>query len=372
MSWGVPKIYFAAYKDEGEIYKYECIDGKQRLTTVFDFLDNKFSIKINGSDKFYRNLNLDIQEKFADYSFCVEIAEDFKNEELSDLFIRLQSGLVLNTSEKLKAVPGEMSELIYKLSKHKLFEEKIKSKARRNPHLATVAQVSLLSIKNDIVNLKFKDLKEFLKKYIAFNTNGEEAKKIKYILNYIDKNFSEKEAREVFTSRAMFVSCFYLIAYCLLRGDISKLKIKKFFINFVKKLSLKKKDNNLKDFQISIIQSADSSTSIRKRHEILVADLIKFDKNASSLLNYKTLEDEFRLVYKKKLGLFNGSHGKLNEKLINLKCKELTKTDGTIETLPVYIRHSNEHPNKKRTYRYNLEDLKYSIFFLKKITKNNN
>ncbi|MEK7092741.1 MAG: DUF262 domain-containing protein, partial [Patescibacteria group bacterium] len=38
--WGVPKVYFALYKNnEGKTYKYECIDGKQRLTTIFDFFD---------------------------------------------------------------------------------------------------------------------------------------------------------------------------------------------------------------------------------------------------------------------------------------------------------------------------------------------
>lgn len=367
--WGVPKIYLAAYKGKNnKIYKYECIDGKQRLTAVFDFFDGKFPIIIDGENKLYDDLDLDIKEELGKYLFDVEIAEDFEGYELSELFQRLQTGSVLNTSEKLKATLGDMSEMIYKLSETKLFKEKIKSKAKRNPHLATVAQISLLSIKNDIVSLKFKDLSAFLKTYTKFNQNGEEARKIKNILKYIDNNFNIDEARRVFTNRAMFVSCSYLISYLMLRGDISKLKIKDFFVDFVKKLSSKAQNPVLKDFQISVLQSADSSSSIKKRHKILIDALVKFDKNAASLLNYKTLEDEFRSIYKMKLKIFSGKHYKLDQKLVSLGCRKQKLTNGKMESLPVYIRHSNEHPKKERSYKYNQGDLKYSISFLKKIS----
>ncbi|OGJ14003.1 hypothetical protein A2585_00880, partial [Candidatus Nomurabacteria bacterium RIFOXYD1_FULL_39_12] len=220
--WGVPKIYLAAYKDRNNnIYKYECIDGKQRLTSIFDFYDDK--LKLENNNLLYKDLDIKTKEKLGYYLFDVEIVEDFSGDELSILFQRLQSGSVLNTSEKLKAINGEMSQFIYSLSESKLFKEKIVSKAKRNPHLATMAQVSLLSIKNDIVNLKFKDLSSFLQTYTKFNKDGEEAKKIKSVLTYIDKNFSVDESRIVFTNRAMFVSCFYLIAFLKLRGSIEGL-----------------------------------------------------------------------------------------------------------------------------------------------------
>lgn len=368
--WGVPKLYFAVYKDEkGDPYKYECIDGKQRLSTVFDFYDDKLKINLDGNDFLYTKLNIKNKEELSKFLFDVEIVEDFKGDELSELFQRLQSGSALNTSEKLKATSGDMSAFIYSLSNSKLFKDKVISRAKRNPHLATMAQVALLSVKNDIVNLKFKDLLSFLKTYSKFNKNGEEAKKIKNILTYIDKNFNTNEARIVFTNRAMFVSCFYLISFLMLRGDIKKLKIKDFFVDFSKNLSSNKSDPDLKDFKTYVVQGADSSTSIRSRHKIIIKKLIKFDKNTSSLLNYETLEEEFKKIYKEKLKLFSGEHKDLNEKLITMKCRTIKRTDGIDESLPVYIRHQEEHPNKNRTYVYNYDDLSYCIRFLKKVKK---
>ena len=368
--WGVPKLYFAVYKNsKGEPSKYECIDGKQRLSTVFDFYDNKLKVNQNSDYLFYNDFNLKNKEELGKFSFDVEIVEDFKGDELSELFQRLQSGSALNTSEKLKATSGDMSAFIYKLSNDDLFINKVISKAKRNPHLATMAQVSLLSVKNDIVNLKYNDLLSFLKTYSRFNKNGEEAKKIKNVLTYIDKNFNADEAGIVFTNRAMFISCFYLISFLILRGDIKKLKIKDFFVDFSKKLSSFKSDPDLKDFQISVVQGADSSTSIKSRHNILLKKFIKFDENLSTLLNYETLEEEFKAIYKAKLGLFSGEHKDLNKELIKMGCDTIKKADGISESLPTYIRHQTEHPNKKRLDVCSHDDLNHCIYFLKKITR---
>ncbi|MDD5464221.1 MAG: DUF262 domain-containing protein, partial [Candidatus Moranbacteria bacterium] len=153
-NWGVPKIYFAAYKNSaGNIYKYECIDGKQRLTTVFDFFDEKFSILINNIGRTYVDLELQVKQDLGKYDFDIEIVEDFNADELADLYQRLQSGQTLNSSERLKAITGKMSEFIFDLSNKEIFNEKIISKSKRFPHLATIAQSALLCMKNDIVSL---------------------------------------------------------------------------------------------------------------------------------------------------------------------------------------------------------------------------
>ena len=42
-------------------------------------------------------------------------------------------------------------------------------------------------------------------------------------------------------------------------------------------------------------------------------------------------------------------------------------TNGKEESLPVYIRHFNEHPRKERDYEHTSDDLEYSITILKRI-----
>lgn len=368
--WGVPKVYLAAYKNtHNKVYKYECIDGKQRLSTIFDFLNGAFVLNTLYKGQTYDSLDLEDRERLGKYELDIEIVEDFEGSELAELFQRLQAGVVLNTSEKLKSTPGDMTEFIFKLTQSKFFTEKFKSKVKRNPHVATITQAALLATKNNIVNLKYKDLLAFLKNYSKFNKNSEEAKKIKNILRYIDAEFTVEDAHRVFTNRAIFVSCFYLISYLMLRGDISRLKIKDFFVSFSKQLSGSKKgsDSFIKDFKLALVQSADSATSIKARHEILLAQFIKFDKRVASLVNYKTLDEEFRLIYKTKLSLFNGEHKKLNQELLRQGVSQVNLNNGYVESIPVYIRHSNEHPSKNRTYKYTDKDLKYAIKILKQL-----
>lgn len=369
--WGVPKIYLAAYKNrENKVYRYECIDGKQRLTTIFDFFDKKFTVQEGNIEKAYDDLDLQVKENFGKYFLDVEVVEEFNADELSDLYQRLQSGQALNSSEKLKAITGDMSEFVFELSNRKLFNEKIVSKSKRYPHLATVAQSALLCMKNDIVSLKLKDLSRFLNNFKNFNRKSEEARKIVNIFDYLESNFSKADAATVFTNRAIFVSCFYLVAYLMTRGDISKMKIKKFFIHFVKELSEVNKNVKLtmtaekvfklKDFQTSILQGADSVTSIRKRHQILLEELVSFDKNVASVINYKTVDEHFKELYNERVAFYRGSHARFNGALLKSGCKSKNSLRGK-EALPVYIRHENEHPGNRK---YEKKDLGYAINFL--------
>jgi len=45
------------------------IDGKQRLSTIFDFVDNKFSIEIDGNEYLFSELPMDYQKAILNYSF---------------------------------------------------------------------------------------------------------------------------------------------------------------------------------------------------------------------------------------------------------------------------------------------------------------
>lgn len=44
------------FKDDYKIHMMEVLDGKQRLTTIFDFIDNKFSIIVDGNEVYFKDL----------------------------------------------------------------------------------------------------------------------------------------------------------------------------------------------------------------------------------------------------------------------------------------------------------------------------
>ncbi|MEG1140924.1 MAG: DUF262 domain-containing protein [Clostridia bacterium] len=58
----------------------QIIDGKQRMTTVRDFLLNKFSINVNGIEYFYTDLSHAAKYKISSYSFVGTCYYTYKDE----------------------------------------------------------------------------------------------------------------------------------------------------------------------------------------------------------------------------------------------------------------------------------------------------
>jgi hypothetical protein len=93
--------------------KKVCIDGKQRLTSVKNFKDNKFPIKIgNVNNCYYDKKKDDTSEpcsekhksKFNNCILFVVTYSDLTYEEQVDLFKRLQGGKMVQNGEKMSCV----------------------------------------------------------------------------------------------------------------------------------------------------------------------------------------------------------------------------------------------------------------------------
>lgn len=59
---------------------YLIIDGKQRLSTIFDFIDNKFTIVLEDNEYLFSELPEDYQKQILNYDFnCFNIDEPWDN-----------------------------------------------------------------------------------------------------------------------------------------------------------------------------------------------------------------------------------------------------------------------------------------------------
>ncbi len=87
--------------------KREIIDGQQRLTTIRDFIDNKYMLsrvskKFNGM--YFDDLDEINQSSFLSYEVSVDIVISASEEEILEIFRRINSyTLPLNTAEKRHA-----------------------------------------------------------------------------------------------------------------------------------------------------------------------------------------------------------------------------------------------------------------------------
>ena len=102
--WHVPVLYFRKIGDE----TFECVDGQQRLTAIWEFYDNKIPLSEESRKSYggplYEALKPSISDKFDDYVLQVEEIEEATDDDVKELFQRLQLGAPLNTPEKLNAI----------------------------------------------------------------------------------------------------------------------------------------------------------------------------------------------------------------------------------------------------------------------------
>lgn len=146
---GFPIPAFYAAKDE---QGYSMLDGKQRSEAISSFINNKFyltnlpevmaeltivnaegekelieeEIDINGS--FFTDLPEELQDRIKDYSLTVYYFDGITEDEISEVFFRLNNGKPLSAIE-LTRVKAKSLESIKDIAKHDIFTSTLTEKA---------------------------------------------------------------------------------------------------------------------------------------------------------------------------------------------------------------------------------------------------
>lgn len=353
--WGIPKLYLAEGQTNNE--SYFCIDGKQRLITIFEFLQNKFKSGIfedldkNIADKFYQELPIKVQDKFDKYKLDIELVKEASDEEISELFKRLQKGKSLNSSEKLKASKSEVVKFAHSISKSDFFKKTITVRDTRNQHLSVAVQIVLLGTKGEIQSLKYKNLESFIYEYRNFNDSGASAKNVKDILKFIHEMYPTSNS-PIFSNKGNIISIFFFIYELSKKSKLQILKPKlvDFFNQFYLDINNGTSDLSSK-YKYATVQSPDSITSIKTRNELLKKAIVNFDKEFELILNVRTLESEFRYLYFE-LEKKHGDSGKFRLWLREYDPNNVIKSSkrhGDEDHIIMFVRDSLiSHPNQKK------------------------
>jgi hypothetical protein len=193
-------------------YDYAVIDGKQRLTTIWDFLDNKIQlpdsfslsekprVKAPKPKSTFKELTNHWQEVFKSRALDVVVVENAHELDIEELFSRLNNGEALNAAEKRNAMGGEMCKLIREVSQLPFFKEKVAFTNKRFQHLETAAKFILIEKTNADSGDPYCDLKKrFLDRLVEGNaTLSRPAKKklkdaVTKQLKTLGRSFSKKD-----------------------------------------------------------------------------------------------------------------------------------------------------------------------------------
>lgn len=155
----IPAVYLLKEKRGKDIH-YECLDAKQRLLSIFEFIDGDYElhsttppIEIDGV--VYPLANLDFlalsdkcQDRIMGCRLDVYCLEDCTYEEVEEIFRRLNNSTPLSAIQKTRTVMGfELTNLLRKFCSHDFIAHRIsltQAQARREADLEVLLQSMLL------------------------------------------------------------------------------------------------------------------------------------------------------------------------------------------------------------------------------------
>ena len=281
--YDIPKVYLRRVNREDNI-DFEVIDGQQRLRTIWEFKSGNFEldkyadpvmgIQIKGQK--FNDLDLKVCEIFNNYPVDVVTVDDTQSDdddEVREMFLRLQNGTTLKAQEVRNAMPGQMVDFVINLSLHKFFNN-CKFTNTRSTFSQVAAQMTCLELASGPTNVRKFDLNRMYIEYSNFDSKGKIAKRINQVLNYLHRAFPEKtpilERHNVIT--------LYCLASELIRNYAHKgteEKLSRWFNEFEKNRQMQAELNE-SDQDIQLIEykrltssSTDGEESIRGRVEFV-------------------------------------------------------------------------------------------------------
>jgi hypothetical protein len=102
-----PAIFLFEEIDPSGITEYKVVDGKQRLTTIFEFLEDKFPVSEIAQmslhrGKYFKDLDPEIKKKFWGYDFLVEYLPSNDENIINDIFNRINKNVAKLTPQELR------------------------------------------------------------------------------------------------------------------------------------------------------------------------------------------------------------------------------------------------------------------------------
>lgn len=319
--YDVPKLYWR--KTGAKPDTYDVVDGQQRLRAIWEFFDGKFKLaknadQIDGEDVTkcsYHDLPDELRCRFDVYPLDIVLIEGTDDDEVREMFLRLQNGTTLKAQEKRNAYPGKMRDFVRELVQHPLFNN-VGFANSRFAHDHVAAQMVCLEINGGPTNVKNADLNRMYESYQDFDSKAPICKSVRRVLDTLSSIFPEKTPE---LERYNVIALYCVISELLRQYVIDEVKpqLHEWFINF--EAIRRQQDERPEDeadpewvtYREKISHSTDAAESIRWRMEFMLRDLLEQFPN----LSRKDNQREFTHV--QKLTIFRRDKGNCQ---LELKC----------------------------------------------------
>jgi hypothetical protein len=285
----IPKLYLrelpkqAGGKDTKS--NFEVVHGQQRLRAMWEFYEGEYALSkeaalvIEGKDISglkYDKLPPDALLALGLFQLSVVelVASD---EEVEEMFVRLQNGTTLRAAEIRNAIPGDMKLFVREVADHPFFVNCTFANKRRDyDHVA--AQMTKLELEGEPTDVKNTRLEAMYRENGDFDTRGAKAKKVRKTLDLMRDVFPNKSPfLEKYNAVALYLVFSHLIENFHVAGRAVELR--SWFESFEKRrLEDREKEEDQRDsalvrYQERTSHATDGVDSLRFRMEMLLESL---------------------------------------------------------------------------------------------------
>jgi hypothetical protein len=304
--YDVPKLYWR--KTGSKPDRYDVVDGQQRLRAIWEFFDGKFKLPkdadpIDGlaiASCKYEDLPDELRIRFDVYALDVVVLEDTDEDEVREMFLRLQNGTSLKAQEKRNAYPGNMRDFVRETSKHTFFS-KVGFSNSRFAHDHVAAQMVCLELAGAPANIKDADLNKMYLEQKAFDSKSAEARAVLRVLNVLNEVFTEKTPE---LERYNVISLYCVVAE-LLKQYVNE-DVKPLLFDWFIKFEAERREQEAKPedeadaewitYKARISYSTDAADSIRWRMEFMLRNLLEAIPNIRLKDNQRLFTNAQRLA----------------------------------------------------------------------------
>ena len=206
------------------------IDGVQRISTIRDFLDDTFTlsktlepivVKVNTENgiseqemiiagKKFSKLDESVKDMLLASELQIYELSDYTEKDIREMFRRQNSGKALNNTQLRTSIEtDEMSEVIYSLTSHPLFDKVLSPAQRRKDLDKDIVRQALMLIEtnkeHDYASFKNKSMNDFIVVYQE-NIDYDKIKTFKQALDSLDKSFEELKINSTSLPMVLYAS----------------------------------------------------------------------------------------------------------------------------------------------------------------------
>lgn len=178
----IPKLYFHVLTQSDSDYDYAVIDGRQRLESIWDYMNDGFPLSTEF--EYFKSPQIDarglrysdlaskypkLKIRFDSFSLPIICVETDDIDLIEDMFSRLNEAVPLNAAEKRNSIGGPMAQAIREVALNDFFKKKVKFGNNRYQHREVAAKLLFLEyslrFRKKIIDTKKPYLDDMVKRY---------------------------------------------------------------------------------------------------------------------------------------------------------------------------------------------------------------